>query len=201
MTKTFLIFGAFLVLIVANSFGEPNVPCPACMRSLPVDRFTDKSIYQAESSWTTDQQKQIKLGDLRGKPQVVLMFFSRCTTACPVLINDLKRISAALTPEERAQVGFTLVSFDAQQDTPSALAEYRGKWNLSDEHWTFLSGRPDDIRELAMLLGIQFKETADGFAHSNVITLLNARGEIVHQQVGLNSDIVETVRQIQQMTK
>ena len=69
--------------------------------------------------------KPIKLGDLAGKPQVVLMFFSRCTYACPILLNDLKRISAALTPAQRAQVGFTLISFDTEHDTPSVLKEYR----------------------------------------------------------------------------
>ena len=34
------------------------------------------------------------------------------------------------------------------------------------------------------------------FAHSNLITILNSEGEIIHQLVGLNQDIQETVKRI-----
>jgi protein SCO1/2 len=43
--------------------------------------------------------------------------------------------------------------------------------------------------EMAALLGIRYKKLPDGeFAHSNVITLLNPEGEIVHQQIGLGQE-------------
>jgi protein SCO1/2 len=177
-----------------------NFVCRSCCRlELAPHAFTDKSLYQVESVWTTDGQKQIKLGTLAGKPQIVLMFFSRCTTACPILINNLRQIESALTPETRAKIGVTLVSFDTERDTPASLAEYRRAWNLP-ENWTLLSGKQDDVLELAALLGIQYKQTADGqFAHSNVITLMNAQGEIVLQQAGLDSRPEEMVRHIKQL--
>ncbi|HVU08123.1 MAG TPA: SCO family protein [Verrucomicrobiae bacterium] len=174
---------------------------PCCAMDLPAKKFTDKSLYQVESVWTTDAQKQIKLGALAGKPQVVLMFYSRCTTACPILENELRQIESALTSETRAKTGFTLISFDSERDTPTALAEYRKVWNLP-ENWTLLSGQPDDVLELAALLGIQFKKSGDGeIAHSNVVTLLNAQGEIVFQQTGLNAGADEMVRRIEQIVK
>lgn len=177
--------------------------CPLCsLMSEPPAHYTDKSLYQVESRWTTDAGKLIKLGDLAGKPQVVLMFFSRCTTACPILMNDLKRISAALTPEQRAKVGFTMVSFDAEHDTPAALAEYRRAWGLPKDNWTLLNGKPDDVLELAALLGVKYKQDANGqFAHSNVISVLNARGEIAYQQTGLNADVDETVQALVKLVK
>jgi len=177
--------------------------CPMCsLMSEPPDHYTDKSLYQLESQWTTDAGKPIKLGELAGKPQVVLMFFSRCTTACPILMNDLKRISAALTPEQRAKVGFTMVSFDTEHDTPAALAEYRRAWELPADNWTLLNGKPDDVLELAALLGVKYKQDANGqFAHSNVISVLNARGEIAYQQTGLNADVDETVQTLAKLVK
>lgn len=186
----------------ASDAPSTNTVRACCRLSEPAGHYTDQSLYQVESPWTTDGQKQIRLGDLAGKPQVVLMFFSRCTIACPILLNDLKRISAALTPEQRARVGFTLVSFDTARDTPAALAEYRQAWNLPVENWTLLSGRPDDVRELAALLGVKYKQDADGqFAHSNVITMLDARGEIAFQQTGLDSDPQEIVHRIEQLVR
>jgi protein SCO1/2 len=162
--------------------------------------FTDKSIYQTDSVWTNDEQKQIKLRSLTGWPQVIVMFFARCQFACPIIVNDMKRIEAALPENSRGSVGFTLVSFDAKHDTPSALAEYRRTRDLQEKNWTLLCGRSDDVLELAALLGIKFKEGATGqFAHSNVITILNSQGEIVRQEVGLNQDIQETVRLLQRL--
>jgi hypothetical protein len=49
---------------------------------------------------------------------------------------------------------------------------------------------------------IRWEEDASGqFAHSNVITILNAQGEIVHQEIGLNQDIQETVRILRQLVE
>ena len=105
-----------------------------------------------------------------------------------------------LPVDVRARVGLALVSFDGKRDTPGALADYRHTRHLPAERWALLRGRPDDVLELAALLGIKYKEDARGqFAHSNVITILNAQGEIVRQQIGLNQDIHETVRLIQQL--
>jgi protein SCO1/2 len=166
-----------------------------CASSEPAAAFTDKSLYQMDSRWTTDTGKEIKLGELKGKPQVVAMFFANCQYACPLIVNDMQRMEAALTPAQRARVGFTLVSFDPKRDTAKALAEYRRVRGLAAEHWTLLRGESDDVQELAALLGVRYKQDACGqFAHSNVITVLNADGEIVHQQTGLNQDIRETVR-------
>ena len=171
-----------------------------CVKVEALTAFTGKSLYQLDSLWTTDDSKQIRLSELSGRPQVVVMFFANCQFACPMIMNDLKRIEATLPAELRLRVGFTLVSFDSKRDTPDALADYRRARNLPAERWTLLRGRPDDVLELAALLGIKYKEDARGqFAHSNVITILNAQGEIARQQIGLNQDIHEMVRLIQQL--
>ena len=176
-------------------------PKPSCCAASTVPTtFTDKSLYQTESNWATDQGKNLKLGELGGRPQIVVMFFANCQFACPVIVNDLKRIESALTPELRARVGFTLVSFDTKRDTPAVLSAYRLSRALPAENWLLLHGEPDDVLELAALLGLKFKEDANGqFAHSNVITTLNSQGEIVHQQIGLNPDIQETVHLLRQL--
>lgn len=204
--KTLNLMIAAGLLAAASSFAGAtaiNAPaCPYCTRTALASgpACTDRSVYQLDSTWTTDQRKPIKLGDLAGRPQVMLMFFSRCTSACPILLNDLRRIEAALPADVRSKTGFTMISFDTAHDTPAALAEYRKNWNLPAGNWTLLSGKPDDVMELAALFGVKYKLQVTGqFAHSNVITVLNAKGEIVHQQTGLNSDITETVHIIEQL--
>jgi protein SCO1 len=49
-----------------------------------------------------------------------------------------------------------------------------------------LHGDEESVREIAALLGVKYKQEADGsFAHSNLVTILNSEGEIVHQRAGL----------------
>jgi protein SCO1/2 len=201
---------ACLIVLTALSSAQPfessaesgtNAQRSCCAPSLGHDCFTEKSVYQTESVWTTDQGRQLTLGELAGRPQVVVMFFANCQFACPILVLDLKRIEAALPKDISSQVGFTLVSFDPERDTPEALAQFRRMQQLPELNWTLLHGKADDVLELSALLGLKFKREANGqFAHSNVITVLNAEGEIVHQQIGLNQEITETARVIRQLS-
>jgi protein SCO1/2 len=160
--------------------------------------FTDKSLYQLDSTWTNDTGHPVKLGQLQGRAQVVVMFFASCTYACPILVQDMKRIEAALPESLRGNTGFTLVTVDTERDTPEALHAYRTAHQLPADRWILLRGRPDDTLELAALLGVKYKREASGqFAHSNLITVLNEQGEIVHQQIGLNQSIQPTVGSIE----
>lgn len=175
---------------------------PACCATnlAPAPSAPDNSLYQLESTWTTDAGAAIKLETLRGKVQVVTMFFANCSYACPVLLHDMKRIEDALPADVRARAGFVLVSFDSVRDTPAALRAYRQKQGLPSDRWTLLHGQPDDVLELAALLGVKFKQDASGnFAHSNLITVLTPAGEIAHQQIGLNQDPAPTVSMISRL--
>lgn len=180
--------------------GSPDLPS-CCAKTLAPAAFTDKSLYQIESVWTTDEAKPVRLGTLRGKPQVVVMFFSSCQYTCPILVNDLKRIASALPEALRTNVGFTLISFDSERDTPEALHAMRTERDLPKADWTLLRGEPDDVRELAALLGVNYRKDASGqFAHSNLITVLNAEGEIVFQQPGLNLPTDGVIEQLKTIT-
>ena len=104
----------------------------------------------------------------------------------------------ALPEGLRGKVDFLLVSFDTERDVPAVLHAYREKMRLPTGHWTLLRGSADDVRELAALLGVNFQKDARGqFMHSNVITVLNAEGEIVHQQTGLRSESSGTIRALE----
>jgi len=197
---------AVLLLVAASAIAEggccsTNTTPSCCAKAeLAAAPFSDQSLYQTESKWTTDANKQIKLAGLKGRPQVLVMFFASCQYACPILVHDLTRIEAGLNPELRGKVGFTLVTFDTKRDTPGALAKFRESRNLSPKNWTLLHGSDDDVLELAALLGVKYKQEANGqFAHSNIITVLNAEGEIVHQLTGLGQDINGIVRKLEKL--
>ena len=188
-----VVIGLCSVLAVCHA-EPPSGPPPCCVEGRLEKPLSDKSLYHLESKWTTDDGKQIALAALRGRPQVVVMFFASCEYACPILVENLKAIERTLPAEVRGKAGFLLVSIDPDRDTPEALRAYRAKHAFDAANWTLLHGGVDDIRELAAVLGIQYQRDSRGqFSHSNVITVLDQDGVVAFQQAGLNKDPQETV--------
>ena len=198
-----LTLASLLIIILktgCSSVANPLSCCATNAQTVTVPP-SDRSLYQLDSSWTNDAGTAMKLASLGGRPQVVTMFFSKCEYACPVLVHDMKQVEAALPENVRTNVGFVLVSFDTERDTPAALAGYRKNHQLA-ANWTLLRGTPDDVLELAALLGVKFKKDARGqFAHSNILTVLDAGGEVAHQQIGLNQAPDETVKHLTQLLR
>ena len=186
------------MLLSASALAAPE-PKPPCCRALPPGKpLTDRSLYQLDSAWTSDVGREVQLGVLRGRVQVVAMFFAQCEYACPIIVENMRAIERALPAALRDRVDFLLVSFDTERDTPAVLRAYRAKMKLAPAHWTLLRGGADDVRELAALLGINYQRDARGqFSHSNVITVLNAEGEVAFQQAGLNKDRQESIAAIE----
>jgi len=145
------------------------------------------SIYQVSSKWVTEDGETVTLGTLEGKTQVVAMVYTSCEVACPRIVASMKTIQKKTDSDA---VGFVLISIDPERDTPEALKAYAEKMNMDDSAWTLLTGSPDNVLELAALLGVRYRKMADGeFAHSNIITVLDAQGAIVYQQNGLGADL------------
>src|SRR5215207_2953461 len=118
-----------LLLPCALLGAEPLPPC--CRPPLAASPPTDQSLYLLDSKWTSDVGRQIKLGALRGRPQIVALFFTHCEYACPILVEELKGLERKLPPEVIDKVDFLLVTIDAKRDTPAELATFREKRQLT----------------------------------------------------------------------
>jgi len=193
-----LLFAATFALGVeipaAACCAEKPAPKPdACCAAMDAATFSKSSIYQSDVTFTDDTGKSVALGSLRGRPVVLDLFFASCGYACPLTVTDMLAIQARLPAAQRRETVFVLVSFDTARDTTEVLAKYRAQRGL-DGQWIILRCDDDAVRELAALLGVKYKQEADGmFSHSNVITLLNPEGEIVHQRQGLKGGLDEAV--------
>ena len=166
-------------------------------RELAAAEPSDFSVYHARSAWTDQHGTERTLRTLEGRVQVVAMVYTSCAYACPRIMLDMKRIEAALGPDLEDDVGFVVVSIDPERDTPEKLAEFARGSRLDPERWTLLNGADGDIRELAVLLGVQYRQTAPGeWVHSNLITVLDRAGVVAHRQLGLGTDPAETIEAI-----
>lgn len=159
--------------------------------------YSDKSIYQLQGTWIDQNNRTIQLGKFQGKKVVLAMFFASCTYACPIILNDMQKIEKSLSNEKLANTQFVLLSIDPERDSPEKLLHYAKGKNLDLRRWSLLTGKNDGILELAALLGFKFRKDANGdFSHTNMITLLNEKGEIAFQLIGLNQDIKEIIKKI-----
>ncbi|MFN8392168.1 MAG: SCO family protein [Bdellovibrionota bacterium] len=148
---------------------------------------TPDSIYQVDSQWTASDGRQLRLSELAGKPRLIALFYASCASACPAIVDAMQRVERDIQAGD--ELGFILVTFDTDEDTPAVLAQYAAKRRLDRTKWSLLRGGEDDTRELAVLLGSKYKKLAPrSFAHSNLIALLDKDGRIVARAKSL-SDI------------
>ena len=178
--------------------GPPQPPC--CKEGLPPAKFSEKSIYSLDETWTADVGREVKLDALRGRPQVMAMFFTSCEYSCPLIVKDMKDIQRSLPAGVREKVDFLLVSIDPARDTPEALRAYRAKHDLGVQHWSLLRGEPKSVKALAEMLGFRYAPGTNlQYAHSLLITILNQSGEIVFQEAGVGNSQEGAVAVLQRL--
>lgn len=150
----------------------------------------EHSLYHLDAVWTDHRQKPLQLSDFQGQPVVVTMFYGNCTQVCPILIRDANRVYSTVNKSLRNQVKVLAITFDPDNDTPEALRAYAIDRKLDIPGWHFVTGPASSIRELAMMLGVQYTKKGDGhFAHSNLVTVLDGEGKIVRRLEGLNQPV------------
>ena len=155
------------------------------------------AIYQVGGNWQTQEDKTIRLENLSGKPQVVALIFTGCSTACPVIVESMKRIEKKVPVNKRDKIGFVLVTLTPDTDTPKSLSAFAEKKNLNS-HWTLLRGTNETVRELANALNGRYKMAADGdVIHSNTVTLLNSQGQISLQAPGTLNGIQPMLEKVE----
>jgi protein SCO1/2 len=167
--------------------GEKRAPRP---RPANTGELAEHSLYRLDATFESDENRSVRLPELRGNFQVLALIFTRCPSVCPTLVHELQALEQSMPTAVRDATRLTLVSIDPTHDTPRALSAYRQKLGLSPDHWLLLRGEPDAVRELSALLGFSYSSAGDGMplAHSKLVTVLNRDGEIIHQQPSVSAD-------------
>lgn len=171
----------FTLLAVA---GAASAAQPA--KPLPSD-----SIYQLPLPLTDSLGQTRDWRSLRGKPQLVSMFYTSCQFVCPLIIETGKSINRQLTPEQQKRLGITMISMDPARDTPAALKKTADQRKLDPSQWLLAAPKAGDVRAVAGVLGIRYRQLADGeFNHSSVVILVDGDGRILarSEKIGTKPD-------------
>jgi protein SCO1/2 len=161
------------------------------------ESLSDESIFHLTSSWNTQKGDQIHLKDLQGKVVVMVMIYTSCKAACPRLVADMRDIEKKLPADKLDKLNFVLVSIDPETDNPTRLKQFAIDNKMDKPHWTFLQGTPEGVREFANVLAVKYQQiTPIDFSHSNIISVFNEGGVLVHQQEGLGVNNDATISEI-----
>lgn len=160
----------------------------------------ENSIFNLTSLWRNQDNKMLNLSELKGKTLVLVMFYTSCKSICPRLVSDMKSIEKQIPENKRNLMNFVLVSIDPETDNPKVLKEFAQKNQLTASHWTLLQGNKNTVQEFANVLSVKYKQIAPmDFSHSNIITVIDQKGILVHQQEGLGVNNEDTVKEIKKL--
>lgn len=146
----------------------------------PAQPLPGDSVYQLPLSLTDQNARTFDWRSRRGKPQLVSMFYTSCRYICPLIVDSGKGIEAQLTPTQQQRLGILLISMDPARDDPAALKSVADRRELDPARWTLASPPQQSVRAVAGVLGIRYRQLADGeFNHTSELVLLDADGRVL----------------------
>ena len=184
----------------AKEAEQTHMETTAAQEQGEVTEISDISIYNLPETWTTQNGNDIQWKDFKGNVLVVVMIYTSCKAACPILIADMrdirKTVDASDMPHKK-KVKYILVSIDPKVDTPEHLKKFAQESGMDDDQWVFLRSDEEKTREFAAVLAVNYKQISPvDFSHSNIISVFNADGELAAQQEGLGIDRTSIVQEI-----
>lgn len=161
---------------------------------------TDITLHDISHTWTTQDKQKVILKDFNRKVIIMAMIFTNCQSACPRIIADLKRIENQIPTNKLNDIQFLLLTMDPERDTPEQLSYFATTHQLNLKRWTLITGTESDMQDVAGVLNVRIDKLEDGgFDHSNIIHILNNKGNIVHQQIGLATEPTESLKIIDEL--
>ena len=115
----------------------------------------------------------VPLRDYRGKPLVISLIYTACSSVCPPttqhLIGAVNEANRVFGPD---RFNVLTVGFDARNDTPARLAHFASVQGVKIKNWRLASADPATIEALLHDLGFSYASIAGGFDHVTQTTIL-----------------------------
>ena len=179
------------VLCLTLSCGRQATVSSAEKRATPPARHP-----LLDYAFTNELGQPVTLGQFRGQALALTFFFTRCPNPdyCPRLSKNFQEATEKLraTPGAPTNWHFLSVSFDTEYDTPAVLKAYAQRYEYDPAHWSFLTGPPEKIAELARLNDVNF-DREGGFYNHNFRTLIIDTNSGLQMMFPITGDISDEI--------
>lgn len=181
---------AALLLLLAGPAWSVSVPVadstvdPAILRidePQHLGRMLDRATQLVDA-----QGREFTLGDLLGKPTVLLLSYYGCDSTCPTMNIELAK---ALERVSRFRTGrdyhVLTVSFDPR-DSDQTLRDFLSRTGTSSPGWRHALLKSGGTQAFASQVGFRFfwSDGAKAFLHPNVIVFLTPEGRVARYLYG-----------------
>jgi protein SCO1/2 len=155
-----------------------------------------------EFTLTNQDGKRLSLSDLRGKVVAVTFIFTTCTAGCALLTAKMVSLQHRLGMDFGSKVFFISITVDPDRDSPTALKRYAKSYGAEPAGWAFLTGRGDEIREVAHRYAVYYEKRPSGNVdHTFLTSLVDQRGTLRVQYMGVRFDADELLRDLRSLVR
>ena len=173
---------AFSVVLLAAMLAAGCTPRTA-VRDDPGAPYAGSRLQAPAPSFSLLDQTGARVGltDFRGRVVALTFFDSRCRDVCPLTSHELIAAWLALTAEERQQVALLGVNVNVDANTVEDVAAASREWRLDEiPAWHFLTGSPEELREVWQAYPIEVHPDPEGDAisHTSGVFLIDAQGNL-----------------------
>jgi protein SCO1/2 len=174
-----------LVALAALTLAWP----PEAPQTVPADQPLPTIGTAPEFALTSQDGTPVRLADLRGKVVAVTFIYTLCTSTCPVLTPLMSRVQDQLGADFGKNVAFVSITIDPERDTPEVLRLYAEAFGADRAGWSFLTGTPAAIQDVARRYGVFASNNAAGdIDHTFLTSIVDRRGFLRVQYLGVRFD-------------
>jgi protein SCO1/2 len=138
---------------------------------------------------TSQDGAEVTLESLRGKVIAVAFIYTWCPDVCPMLTDKMARVQDELGADFGTRIAFVSITVDPERDTPEVLKEYAEAFDADPVGWSFLTGTPAAVHEVAHGYGVGVVPGPDGqIDHTLLTTLVDRHGTMRVQYLGYRFD-------------
>src|SRR5579872_5450718 len=146
---------------------DVDVPAPSNQLAIG-DRVPDFSL--------TDQRgRAVRLSDFAGRVVAVDFIYTRCPLpdVCPRLSANFSYLAKRVPDAQLLSL-----TIEPQYDTPAVLADYAKRYGADGEHWRFLTGAMDQIKDVAGYFGLIYWPEEGSITHTVSTGIIGRDGKL-----------------------
>lgn len=151
---------------------------------------------------TTQDGAELALADLRGKVVLLAFIYASCKDVCLTGTAKMVQVQNRLGEDFARRVHFLTVTVDPEQDTGEVLRQHARQFGARLEGWSFLTGSPAAVRQVAQAYGVAYRKTGPGAVeHNTLASIIDGRGHLRVQYLGVEFDPEELLADLRGLVK
>ncbi len=181
---------------------NPNFPvAPARVEANVGDEIPNYALVNQDG-------RDVQLHNYRGKTLLLTFIYTRCPLPeyCTLMSNNFAAVDRQLQQQPAIYEKTHLVSItiDPANDTPKVLRSYGAAHTerYQDEtfaHWEFLTGKPEQIKEVAQYFGLEYFQGSDQIVHGLRTAIIGPDGKVAKVYRGNEWKPDEVVREMKSL--